>query len=41
VRIDIVLASQHYRVALQLLDAEQLRTQQFGITVVMQCIARA
>jgi hypothetical protein len=35
-----VLASQHYRVTLQLLDAEQLRTQQLGITVVMQRIAR-
>ena len=36
-----MLASQGYRLTLQLLDAEQLRAQQFGIPVVMQGFARA
>jgi hypothetical protein len=40
-RIDPMLTSQHYRVTLQLLDAEQLRAQQLGIPVVTQRLARA
>jgi len=35
-RIDTVLASQRYRVALQLLDTEQFRTQQLSILIVTQ-----
>jgi hypothetical protein len=36
-----MLTSQHYRVTLQLLDAEQLRAQQLGIPVVAQRFAGA
>jgi hypothetical protein len=36
-----MLARQRDRVTLQLLDAEQLRAQQLGITVVTQRIPRA
>ena len=34
-----MLAGQRYRVTLQLLDAEQLRAQQYGILVVAQRIS--
>jgi hypothetical protein len=37
-RIDPVLASQRYRVTLQLLDAEQFGAQQLRIPLVTRCI---